>query len=661
MRFLCLHGLGTNSKVFETQTAAIRAELGEEHEYEFVDGTVPWPKAKELGDLFSDDDEYFAYYDPFDAESMLKALFQLEEYIEEEGPFDAVMGFSHGAALSSTLLLGRGTEREGWQSPFKLAVFLAGGGPLSWEALHKNQTIRLDRDYDPCSHSLDRYQFGWPTRFFEAHGTGTLLGDLIESAAIGTVFRPARSSEDPFGASKANIGHLGAVSGIAGVIKSVLVLEKRAIPPIADLITLNPKIDDTYYRLKFPTEATPWPSAGVRRASVNSFGFGGTNAHIILDDAKGFLAEKALDANHNTDMEELKEDLTSQSYLIVLSAADRNGVQRLNESYNKFFAERPLQNSDIKLQRFFIIFGQRTLSASAFRRSKELDLSFCVYWSRRPVAENGGRVDAISVVFNSESIEQSAQYLRDIGCSWDLETEIKKEGSESRVDEPEISQPVSCPLQIALVDLLDRIKLRPAIVLGHSSGEVAAAYCKGAISHLSAIKIAYYRGLGGAAASRDPIERSMMSVRLSEADVIAALQEISIEVHDLHVACINSPTNVTTAGDDGHLNALKAIFDQKGTFARKLKVSCAYNSPHMALVANEYFSRAGKIEQRVKGPTHQPIPMISDIDGDMVSDSRLQDSDYWIQNMCSAVRFTDNAKKVDKLASLAVSGRETRP
>ncbi|KAF3199955.1 hypothetical protein TWF106_003532 [Orbilia oligospora] len=89
-----------------------------------------------------------------------------------------------------------------------------------------------------------------PTRFFEAHGTGTLLGDPIESATIGTVFRPARSSEDPFGASKANIGHLGAVSGIAGVIKSVLVLEKRAIPPIADLITLNPKIDDTYYRLK---------------------------------------------------------------------------------------------------------------------------------------------------------------------------------------------------------------------------------------------------------------------------------------------------------------------------------------------------------------------------------------------------------------------------
>ncbi|KAK6525867.1 hypothetical protein TWF281_010911 [Arthrobotrys megalospora] len=148
MRFLCLHGLGTNSKVFETQTAAIRAELGEEHEYEFVDGTLPWPKAKELGDLFSDEDEYLAYYDPLSAESMLNALFQLENYIEEEGPFDAVMGFSHGGALSSTLLLGRGTERAGWQSPFKLAVFLAGGGPLSWDALHKNQTVLLDREYN---------------------------------------------------------------------------------------------------------------------------------------------------------------------------------------------------------------------------------------------------------------------------------------------------------------------------------------------------------------------------------------------------------------------------------------------------------------------------------------------------------------------------------
>ncbi|EPS44441.1 hypothetical protein H072_1580 [Dactylellina haptotyla CBS 200.50] len=148
MRFLCLHGLGTNGKVLETQTAAIRAGLGDGHTYEFVDGTVPWPKAPELGDLFSDDEQYLAYYDPYNAESMLKALHQLERYIEEEGPFDAIMGFSHGCALSSTLLLGRACEKSRWQIPFKCAIFLAAGGPVSWKALHDGEVIWLDKSYN---------------------------------------------------------------------------------------------------------------------------------------------------------------------------------------------------------------------------------------------------------------------------------------------------------------------------------------------------------------------------------------------------------------------------------------------------------------------------------------------------------------------------------
>ncbi|KAK6539087.1 hypothetical protein TWF694_010627 [Orbilia ellipsospora] len=154
MRFLCLHGLGTNSKVFETQTAAIRAELGDEHTYEFVDGTVSWTKAPELGDLFSDDDQYLAYYDPYNSESMLRALHQLEAYIQQEGPFDGVMGFSHGCALSSTLLLGRASEKGQWQNPFKCAIFLAAGGPVSWSALHDGEVIWLDRSYTKSQISI---------------------------------------------------------------------------------------------------------------------------------------------------------------------------------------------------------------------------------------------------------------------------------------------------------------------------------------------------------------------------------------------------------------------------------------------------------------------------------------------------------------------------
>ena len=125
-----------------------------------------------------------------------------------------------------------------------------------------------------------------PTRFFEAHGTGTPVGDPIECNAIGSAFRGARKSEDPLivGSVKANIGHLEGASGIAAVIKTIMILERGLIPPQASYEKVNPKIDLEFLNLKFPVEPTPWPVLGLRRASVNSFGFGGSNAHVILDD-----------------------------------------------------------------------------------------------------------------------------------------------------------------------------------------------------------------------------------------------------------------------------------------------------------------------------------------------------------------------------------------
>ncbi|KAF3903982.1 hypothetical protein AA313_de0201300 [Arthrobotrys entomopaga] len=259
----------------------------------------------------------------------------------------------------------------------------------------------------------------------------------------------------------------------------------------------------------------------------------------------------------------------------------------------------------------------------------------------------------------AESIRQSSKYLEALDCSWKLIEEMHKDSSISRMNEPEISQPISCALQIALVDLLERANIRPSIVLGHSSGEVAAAYCKGALSHYSAIKVAYYRGMGGAAASRDEKKRTMMSVGLSEDEAIAVMKDISETYNDIHIACINSPSNVTLAGDETHLDALQAILHFKGTFARKLKVSCAYHSPHMIPIAKEYFSRAGTLEARYKADilATKYIPMISYLDGNEVSNERLLSLEYWITNMCSAVRFPDNVSAIDRLASLA-NGRK---
>ncbi|KAG6993746.1 reducing polyketide synthase pksF [Physcia stellaris] len=129
------------------------------------------------------------------------------------------------------------------------------------------------------------------TRFFEAHGTGIAIGDPIETTALGKAFRKVRSLEEPLlvGAVKANIGHLKGASGIAGVIKTIMVLERAIIPPNINFECTNPRIDTEFLRIKFPCEPTAWPCRGIRRASVNSFDFGGTNAQVILDDACHYL------------------------------------------------------------------------------------------------------------------------------------------------------------------------------------------------------------------------------------------------------------------------------------------------------------------------------------------------------------------------------------
>jgi acyl transferase domain-containing protein len=140
------------------------------------------------------------------------------------------------------------------------------------------------------------------TRFFEAHGTGTAVGDPIEASAISEVFTPHRSPGQPLyiGVLKSNVGHLEGTAGVAAIIKGVFTLERGIIPPNIWFEKPNPKIEDAWH-LKFPTEPTFWPQSGLRRMSINSFGIGGSNAHVVMDDALHFLQKYRLVGNHRTE------------------------------------------------------------------------------------------------------------------------------------------------------------------------------------------------------------------------------------------------------------------------------------------------------------------------------------------------------------------------
>ncbi|KAF3910969.1 hypothetical protein AA313_de0200827 [Arthrobotrys entomopaga] len=532
------------------------------------------------------------------------------------------------------------------------------------------------------------------TRYVEAHGTGTMVGDPIEAHAIGAAFRDVRSHDDPLyiGALKANIGHMEASSGIGGVIKTILALEHGIIPPIADLVELNPKIDHDHYMLKFPTKPVLWPTNGLRRASVNSFGFGGSNAHVVLDDAYSFLTENGLTANHNTKIlssitnghclpngfhtPENKQQLNGP-HLLLLSAADKDGVKRMGKLYNQYIRKLTTEseNTETISKRLAYTLSQcRTKlpwtsyavvdsEQSLFSISENLSLprqavtnpALAFVFTGQGAQWPKMGIELMAYPVFSNSIRQSAKYAIGFGCPWDIEAELRAEAANSHVYDPEISQPVCIAVQIALVDLLEHIGIEPKILLGHSSGEIAAAYCKGAISHESAMKVAYFRGLAAAAVAGDPtINGTMMSVGLNEKEILPFFETLSAKGHsDLYIGCINSPTNVTVAGDKNDMDALKSMLDEKAIFARKLKVPCAYHSPHMVASAKAYLRKAGKLDARKDREDGSYIPFISYLTGEEIASDRLRDVDYWVENFCCPVNFTKSVGKLEHLASIA--------
>lgn len=299
------------------------------------------------------------------------------------------------------------------------------------------------------------------TRYFEAHGTGTAIGDPREAQAIGSAFQKFRSVDDPVlvGAVKSNIGHLEGASGLAGVIKAILVLERAVIPPNTNFEKVNPKIDTHYLRIKFPEECEPWPTQGLRRASVSSFGFGGANSHVILDDAYNYLRLRAIHGNHCTAHTPPRRDQiqgSSPSYtssrisshfpsltprLLVLSAADQEGLERMGSIYKQHFASLPaetLASGEYLDDLAHTLGGRRSrLSWRSFAITNSLRKPFdFVCALSRPIRPCQTKLRT-AFVFTGQgaqwagmgkdlvcydsfraSIERADNYLRHMGCAW---------------------------------------------------------------------------------------------------------------------------------------------------------------------------------------------------------------------------------------------------
>ncbi|RYP74841.1 hypothetical protein DL771_002762 [Monosporascus sp. 5C6A] len=521
------------------------------------------------------------------------------------------------------------------------------------------------------------------TRYVEAHGTGTPVGDPIEMKAIGSAFRDARSVEEPLyvGSVKSNIGHLEGASGLAGVLKAILILEKGVIPPVALFEKLNPAIDGEALRVQVPSQCIPWPSTGTRRVSVNSFGFGGSNTHVILEDALHFLKNRGLRGHHCTTAVSAAAPTTNgwhhhdaaeadtpgqangtvSSYhrLLVFSAFDQKAAQRTLEGYTSWYQVNKVSSDREKLDalaymlavrrshmrwRSFAIAGasedettvtKTLLPEKPVRVASEPGLCWTITGQGAQYVNMGWELIGMYASFE-ETLKRVDEVYKALGCEWSIFDELR---NAENIEKPEYSQPLSTAVQIALIELLRSFGVTPKAVVGHSSGEIAAAYAIGALSLTSACKVSYFRGrvAGKLCAANTSSPGAMISINLAPDEVFDFMSKIQAQgTRDVGIACVNSPLNVTLSGPEAGIDAVKARADQEGIFAVKLRTGVAYHSSSMRAGAAEYLSLMGSLE-----PAEALlIPMFSTVTGKLIAPAELAKGQYWVDNMISPVKFS---------------------
>ncbi|KAF7589013.1 hypothetical protein BBP40_004840 [Aspergillus hancockii] len=488
------------------------------------------------------------------------------------------------------------------------------------------------------------------TDFVECHGTGTKRGDPIEAGSVAQVFSANRTPDNPvyIGSAKSNFGHLEGASGILSVIKCVLMLERGIILPNANFEKANPNIDLHLLKLKVPTQCVPWPRRPVKRASVNNFGFGGANAHVIIDEApvKSRGPNPASDSNMHEPCPRL----------YVLSAKDERALSNYIPGLIKYIA-----NATGDEQNFMTDLSY-TLRCRRSRFGRQLGMVAATPDELVQKLQEPPKIGRLSTsprvqfVFTgqgaqwpqmglslmkygafAEKIFEAEIYLKELGARWSLIDELAKPPDLSRVGTTTISQPATTVLQVALVSLLSSWGVQPSAVCGHSSGEIAAAYAAGFLDLRSSVAVAYFRGKAAGDLQRSQKEAGAMMAVGAGADIVEPLLG-SLLKGLATIACYNSPNSVTVSGDIGAINELGPILEKLGVFHRILKVDVAYHSHHMPAVGYSYLDNIATIVKK-NFSTPGKTQFFSSVNGKTMNPTIVQSPWYWLANFISPVQF----------------------
>ncbi|MFT3864033.1 MAG: SDR family NAD(P)-dependent oxidoreductase [Solirubrobacterales bacterium] len=475
----------------------------------------------------------------------------------------------------------------------------------------------------------------------EAHGTGTTLGDPIEAEALLAVYGAGRRDMPlRLGSIKSNIGHTQAAAGVAGVIKIVEALDHERLPATIHLDEPTPHVDWSRGEVELLAEEAPWPrvEGRPRRAGVSSFGISGTNAHLIIEEAPGTAAASVAEAKDPSPL--------PGALGLPLSAKAEPALREMAAGLARVLRDDPgLDPADVaftlattrsRLDRRAVVTGtgrEELLAGLEASGSGRGDVG--AGRSQGPVflltgqgAQRSGMGSALrdaSPVFAAAFDEICGVF--DPHLPRPL-PEVIEEGGEA-LDDTTFAQPALFATEVAIARLLGALGIRPAAMIGHSVGELAAAHLAGVLSLGDACALVAARGrLMGEL----PEGGAMMAIEAGEAEVVAALGDEG----DVEIAAVNGPSAVVVSGEETAVLAVGAGFETAGRRTRRLAVSHAFHSP----LVDPMLEELGKI---VRGLDLAPprTPIVSTVTGMQLSDEEATDPDYWVGQARLKVRFAD--------------------
>ncbi|WP_201302104.1 type I polyketide synthase, partial [Streptomyces tendae] len=482
----------------------------------------------------------------------------------------------------------------------------------------------------------------------EAHGTGTSLGDPIEAQALMETYGQERPAERPLwlGSLKSNIGHAQAAAGVGGVIKMVMALREGVLPRTLHADEPSPHIDWTAGNIRLLTEQSAWPDTDQpRRAAVSSFGFSGTNAHVIIEQAP----DPAHPAHPADPADTDPRDRSVVPWLI--SGTSPQALRAQAEQLRSYIAERPgLRPVDVAfslattrsvLEHRAVVVG--TDHDDLLDGLGELSLTGPVVEGMSAFLFTGQGAQRVGMGRELYDAFPAFRNALDEVCAV-LDPLLPRPSREVMWDEDaqalsrtEFTQPTLFAIEVALFRLLQSWGIHPDAVAGHSIGEIAAAHVTGVLSLTDACALVAARGRLMQALPHNGV---MIAVQATEDEVLPLLEGITGRAD---IAAVNAPEAVVISGAETEVEHVAATLSAQGRRVKRLTVSHAFHSPLMDPILQDF-------QAVVEGLSfHQPsLPFVSTVTG-TVAAAEITEPAYWVRHVRQTVRFTDGLQTLHEL------------